>query len=408
MKEAVYLSISEFTDRLKAKFDYDQELQSVYLHGELSNFRIYPSGHAYFSLKDEKALINGVMWGSSVQRLHFRPKDGDDVLLHGQVSIYPSRGSYQVYADRMELYGEGQALLKLRELAKKLQAEGLFDESRKRELPRFPNRIGIITAKSGAAILDMVHNLQNRWPMADIIAFPSLVQGKEAPKALLEAFSRSQQEDIDVLIIGRGGGSSEDLDAFNDEALVRALATSKCPTISAVGHEIDVTLCDYVADKRVSTPTGAAVAAVPDQKEIALAIDSFRDSLEEKMEQKLLQLNQKFDSLANRPFFKNPEAIYSSKLEDLKHLKDRLTLSMNVKQKEKKADLDLFSGRLRALSPYGVLNRGYSITEDESGKILSSLNQVKEGQNIKTHLKDGIIISQVEKKEAKRNGGKES
>lgn len=408
MKETVYLSISEFTDRLKAKFDYDQELQSVYLHGELSNFRIYPSGHAYFSLKDEKALINGVMWGSNVQRLHFRPKDGDDVLLHGQVSIYPSRGSYQVYADHMELYGEGQALLKLRELAKKLQAEGLFDESRKRELPRFPNKIGIITAKSGAAILDMVHNLQNRWPMADIIAFPSLVQGKEAPKALLEAFSRSQQEDIDVLIIGRGGGSSEDLDAFNDEALVRALATSKCPTISAVGHEIDVTLCDYVADKRVSTPTGAAVAAVPDQKEIALAIDSFRDSLEEKMEQKLLQLSQKFDSLANRPFFKNPEAIYSSKLEDLKHLKERLTLSMNAKQKEKKADLDLFSGRLRALSPYGVLNRGYSITEDESGKILSSLNQVKEGQNIKTHLKDGIIISQVEKKEAKRNGGKES
>ena len=404
MKEEVtYLTITQFTERLKAKFDFDSELQNVYLHGELSNFRIYPSGHAYFSLKDEGALIAGVMWGSNVKRLSFRPKDGDDVLLHGAVSIYPSRGSYQVYADHMELFGEGAALLRLKELAKKLQAEGLFDEARKRPLPKFPKTIGLITAKGSAAIKDMVHNLQIRWPLADILVFPSLVQGKEAPASLLKAFQLSQKAPIDVLIIGRGGGSSEDLDAFNDETLVRALASSKCPTISAVGHEIDVTLCDYVADKRVSTPTGAAVAAVPDKREIALAIDGAREALIEDLESRLSLLKQKYLSLASRPFFQYPQAIYSDKLEDLQRLKQRLALGMNHQEKAKKGDLERVSGRLQALSPFGVLSRGYSITEDQSGKIVSSIDQVEPGQDIKTHLKDGIIFSCIEKKEAKEH-----
>ena len=235
--EARYLSVSQLNAFIKAKFDDDSELSDIYLKGELSNFKIYSSGHAYFSLKDADSIIPGLMWASSAALLSFTPKDGDEVIVHGRVSVYPQQGKYQIYCDRMELFGQGNELLKLKELAKKLQKEGLFDENRKRPLPKFPQTIGLITAKGSAAIKDMVVNIQKRWPLVDIIVFPSLVQGKEAPADLLRAFMASQGCILDVLIIGRGGGSSEDLGAFNDERLVRALAASKCPTVSAVGHE---------------------------------------------------------------------------------------------------------------------------------------------------------------------------
>ena len=234
--EELCLTVTTFNELLKAKFDEDPDLQNVYLRGELSNFRIYPSGHAYFSLKDDKSVVSAVMWATYVQRLSFRPKDGDEVMIHGSCSVYPASGKYQIYVNFMQLSGQGAELLRLKELAKKLQAEGLFDESRKRRLPLFPKSIGLITAKGSAAIKDMITNIQNRWPLVDIYVFPSLVQGAEAPKDLLRAFKASQEYPLDVLIIGRGGGSSEDLSAFNDENLVRALASSKCPTISAVGH----------------------------------------------------------------------------------------------------------------------------------------------------------------------------
>ncbi len=398
-EEERYLTISQFSDRLKYKFDIDPELRGVFLRGELSNFRVYSSGHAYFSLKDEKAVISGIMWRDTVERLSFPPKDGDEVLVRGSVSVYQPQGKYQIYVSHMELFGQGNELLKLKELAKKLQAEGLFDESRKRPLPPFPKKIGVITAKGSAAAKDIVYNLQSRWPLADIVIFPSLVQGKEAPKDLIRAFNLSQKEDIDVLIVGRGGGSSEDLSAFNDEALVRALATSKCPLISAVGHEIDVSLTDLVADKRVSTPTGAAVAAVPDKNDILASLDDSEERLTNRLTNKIERYKEALESFSSRPFFLNPQAIYHDKLEDLSALKDRLMRASASSLKEKEHALETLKERLSALSPYGVLNRGYSFATDEEGKILSSVNDAKLGSRIKTHLKDGIIISHIEKKE---------
>ena len=294
--EELCLTVSTFNELLKAKFDEDPDLQNVYLRGELSNFRVYPSGHAYFSLKDEKSVVSALMWASSVRYLSFVPKDGDEVMIHGSCSVYPASGKYQIYVNHMELFGEGNELLRLKKLAKKLQAEGLFDESRKRKMPTFPNKIGLITAKGSAAVKDMITNIEKRWPLVEIVVFPSLVQGAEAPKDLLRALSLAQKEDLDILIIGRGGGSSEDLSAFNDEALVRALSKSRCPTISAVGHEIDVSLTDYVADLRVSTPTGAAIAAVPDKNVVREQLDA---SLERLIASVSTRINRSKDNLSS-------------------------------------------------------------------------------------------------------------
>lgn len=399
--EARYLSVSQLNSLLKEKFDSDPELCNVYLKGELSNFKIYSSGHAYFSLKDNQSLISGLMWASYVSYLPFQPKDGDEVLVHGKVSVYPPSGKYQIYCDSMELFGQGSELLKLKELAKKLQAEGLFDESRKRGLPKYPKSVGIITAKGSAAIKDMVVNLQNRWPLVDIYVFPSLVQGKEAPKSLLAAFQLAQSYPLDVLIIGRGGGSNEDLGAFNDETLVRALAKSRCPTISAVGHEIDTTLTDYVCDKRVSTPTGAAVAAVPDKNEFLQGLDTSLENMTSIVKNQFQALNERFQNLKKRGFFANPALIYQQKLEDLQKTKERFLLDIDNASKLRQQEVSALKGRLKALSPYGVLGRGYSITSDSNGKILDSIEAVAPGEIVKTQLKDGIIQASVVSKEKK-------
>ncbi|MCQ2742148.1 MAG: exodeoxyribonuclease VII large subunit [Bacilli bacterium] len=402
--KTTYLSVSALNDILKAKLESDPELFSIHLKGEISGFKINQfSGHAYFNLKDSKSVISGIMWSNTVARLRFAPKDGDEVVVTGRINVYSPSGKYSIVCSTMELAGQGDALLKLQMLAKKLQAEGLFDESRKRSLPRFPKTVGLITAKGSAAIKDMVVNIENRWPLCEIYVFPSSVQGSEAPKELLEAVNKAASYPLDVLIIGRGGGSSEDLWAFNDEALVRALAKSKCPTISAVGHEIDVTLTDYVADKRVSTPTGAAIAAVPDKNEIYQRIDDRATRLENAINVILERFRQKLEDLSTRPFFVNPKAIYSDKLEDLREMKERLDVSFDAKFKMTKESLSYRKKHLNALSPYGVLSRGYSITSDENGNIVKSVEDVKDGSNIKTTLSDGIIVSKVEKKE-KNNG----
>ena len=402
--EELCLTVTTFNELLKAKFDEDPDLQNVYLRGELSNFRIYPSGHAYFSLKDDKSVVSAVMWASYVQRLSFRPKDGDEVMIHGSCSVYPASGKYQIYVNFMQLSGQGAELLRLKELAKKLQAEGLFDESRKRKLPAFPKAVGLITAKGSAAIKDMITNIQNRWPLVDIFVFPSLVQGNEAPKDLLRAFKVSQEYPLDVLIIGRGGGSSEDLSAFNDEALVRALAKSKCPTISAVGHEIDVTLTDYVADLRVSTPTGAAIAAVPDKNVVFEQIDNASERLLNVYEARLKNYHDKLSSLKNRPCFLNPKSIYEDHLKSLEQAGKRLGLAYANNLERKAHSVNSLDGRLAALSPYGVLNRGYSILKDRDGKTITSVNDVKCGADIVSELKDGIIVSTVKEVENGKHG----
>ena len=389
------ITVSMLNAYIKAKLEGDFSLSSIYLRGEVSNFKTYPSGHSYFTLKDKDSMIAAVMWASSAYKLTFRPKDGDEVLVHARISVYPPRGNYQLSVDHMELFGQGAELLRLQQLKAKLAAEGLFDESRKRPLPRFPLRVGVIAGKDSAGLRDIVVNIYRRYPLIELKQFPSLVQGKEAPKDLIKAFSLAMKEDLDVLIVARGGGSSEDLSAFNDEVLVRALATSRCPLISAVGHEVDVTLTDLVADKRVSTPTAAAIAAVPDKNEIYQYLDESSSRLFNALKGRLERLKEKLGYLSNRAFFLRPASLYEDKIKDLSDISRRLDQSFRALIEEKKALLDRQEAKLKALSPQNVLSRGYSMLLDERGKVLESIEDVNKGQRVYTRLKDGIITAEV-------------
>ncbi len=420
-EEKAYLSVSELNERIKYILEGDLGLSSIFLRGEVSNFKIYPSGHAYFSLKDENSIVSVVMWASSASRLRFRPNNGDKVLVHGKITVYPPRGSYQLTVSSMQKDGEGEERKRLRELALKLKNEGLFDESRKRPLPLIPNRIAVIAGRGSAGMRDIEVNLAKRWPLAEVVTFPSLVQGKEAPSDLIESLSRAKAAKPDVLIIGRGGGSSEDLGAFNDEALVRALAAFPFPFVSAVGHEVDVTLTDLVADRRVSTPTAAAIACVPDQYEVMQRLDETERKLDSQALSKLGILRERVEKYLSKPYFRNPKALYSNEIEKLDNISIRLDNGMkNVLERSEKdlgyaqsrlkplaisrlglckERINGLDSRLEALNPDKVLSRGYSITLTQDGKPLRSKSQLTVGDQIKTRLKDGIIVSRVTEKE---------
>ena len=369
-------SVSDVNRYIKAIISQDENLKFISVRGELSNFKRGANGHLYFSLKDKDSLINCAMFSTYASKLIFDPNDGDEVLVMASVDVYAARGSYQLIVYEMNSIGQGQMLLELEKLKKALQKEGLFDESRKRDINIYPQAVGVITAKNGAAIRDIVTNIKRRYPICDIYVFPSAVQGESAPKELLRAFQKSQEYDLDTLIIGRGGGASEDLSAFNDETLVRAIAESKMPVIAAVGHEVDTTLVDYVADKRASTPTGAAELATVDMREIQqkfqYCIDTMRDSLVE--------------------IVQNMKDEVSSLSEELNEsIKDKIDyLSREVQNRAK---------QLEALNPKKVLNRGYSISQTSDGKVIGSIKEVQKGQTIITTVKDGTINSTVDKVE---------
>jgi exodeoxyribonuclease VII large subunit len=392
--EKTFVTVSQVNGYIKEIFDGVAAFRGLTVKGEISNFKRY-SNAAYFDLKDDKSVLSCVIWNDSLIYLRFEPKDGDEVLATGNVQVYQPRGRYQLYVSRIELFGQGAELLKLEALKKKLQAEGLFNEERKRPIPSFPASVGLIVGDGSAAEADLLKNLQRRWPLADIIVFPSLVQGANAPKDLLRAYKLSQQYPLSTLILARGGGSSEDLSAFNDEALVRAVASSRIPTISAVGHEVDFTLLDYVVDKRVSTPTGAAEAATPDQADIRMGLDESQQSLDNAFRNRIDSYREKLKSLAGRPFFVNPQSIYQEALDEVDELNQRLDLAMGHALEIRQERLKASKAHLEALNPYGVLQRGYSITEKEDGTIVKSTSSVKVGETIKSHVKDGIITSTV-------------
>ena len=394
-------SVSNLNNYIKQMFDSNFTLKGITVKGEISNFKRYPSGHIYFSLKDEESTIKAVMFDSYAQRLTTPFKDGDEVLTCGKVSVYPARGEYQLYVEAMELFGAGAQLLELEMLKKKLAAEGLFDPSRKRKINIFPKAVGVISAPNSAALADIKTNLLRRYPLLEVKIFPSLVQGSEAPKSLLKALNDAKNANIDTLIIGRGGGASEDLSAFNDETLVRAAAEFPVPIISAVGHEIDFTLIDYVADARASTPTGAAELATVDKREIYLKLDNSLNEITDALLTKIRRYKEKVDSIKNRPFFINPKSMYENKLVELKSTKEKLSLLMIHMIEMKKEAVAARSSHLKALSPDGVLNRGYSIMQDESGKVIKKTSDIEINQMIKTVLKDGVVVSKVTKKEKK-------
>jgi exodeoxyribonuclease VII large subunit len=396
--DASFLTVSQVNALLKAKIEEDDDLHGLVVKGEISNWKPYRSG-VFFDLKDQASVISCLLWSDSALYLSFEPKEGDEVLATGSLSVYAPRGRYSLTVSTLELYGQGKALLALEALKKKLQAEGLFDPSRKRPIPRFPRTLGIIVGKGSAAEADLLKNLQRRWPLADIFDFPALVQGKEAPASLLKALETAETYPLDTLILARGGGSEEDLSAFNDERLARALANSPIPTVSAVGHEIDTTLIDYVSDLRVSTPTGAAEAATPDQNDIRNGLADSEDRLNASIDKTLTNCREKIVSLSSRPFFRNPAAQYVAAGEKVRTLSQRLAAAMDHQIALRKENIVSYAGRLKALNPEGVLSRGYSITQNANGKIIASIKDLQVGEEVKTKLKDGIMHSKVVRKE---------
>ena len=370
------LTVSDINTFIKSILTTEERLKFIRIRGEISNFKAYPSGHFYFSLKDDNSIISAVMFANYAKKTAFVPKNGDEVVVLASVDAYVPRGSYNLTVFEMDSIGQGQILIEFEKLKKKLAAEGLFDESRKRKINIFPKAIGVITAPNGAAVRDIVTNIKRRYPIADIYVFPSLVQGEQAPKELLKAFNKSQEYDLDTLIIGRGGGASEDLSAFNDETLVRTIASSRMPVIAAVGHEIDSTLVDFVADKRASTPTGAAELATVDRREI-----------EKEFDYAVLNMEQ--------ALIKNVD----SKKEDVSSLEEDLKECINNKLLDYKKEIENLSTQLSMLNPTSILKRGYSISTDKDGKIITSVKDVKSSEIIITSLSDGKVISNVEKVE---------
>lgn len=404
MKVGEFYTVTSLNRHIKEIIDGDVSLRFIRLKGEVSNLKKYPSGHFYFTLKDESSIISAVMFYNDALHIGFDMKDGDEVLAYGSIGVYSQRGSYQIYVNEIELFGQGALLVELEKLKQKLNAEGLFDENRKRSIVTYPKAIGIISAAGSAAIEDMIKNIHRRYPIVRIYFFPSLVQGSAAPKDLLRAFNLTKSYDLSTLIIGRGGGASEDLNAFNDEALVRALATSEAPIISAIGHEVDFTLVDYVADRRVSTPTGAAELATPDKREIFETLNANLERMGLALQNKVQALKERLSLLSNRAFFVDPKSIYQNKERDLKEYRVRLVNAIKNSYLIASRDVKAYRQRLEALSPYGVLKRGYSIMVDENGKVIDSVNKVENGQNVLTSLKDGIIKSTVTAKEKRKNG----
>ncbi len=395
-EEKDYLSVTETNELVKSVLEGTMAY-SLRIRGEISSWKRYPTA-VYFDIKDEKSVLNCIMWDSSYTNLSFQPKVGDLVDLIGKINVYVARGKYNFIARSMMVAGQGDALLRLEALKKKLASEGLFDEDKKRPIEPYPLRIGIICARGSAALSDLIKNIGMRWPLAEILFFPSLVQGEEAPASLLKAFKKSQEYDLDTLIIARGGGSNEDLSAFNDETLVRTVATSKMPVISAVGHEIDVTLIDYVSDLRVSTPTGAATAGTPNQDDVFAFLSDSALRMASSIDKIISRYEEKVRLLSSRSFFSSPSEMYDSLLEKVETLDKRLTLSSKNSLEKKSDYLSSLSNHLSAVSPYNVIKRGYSLVKNEEGKIIKSVKEAKAGDKLKTVMKDGIIVSIVEER----------
>lgn len=415
-----YITVTQLTRYIKFKLDNDENLNHVFLKGEISNFKAHTRGHYYFTIKDENSRINAVMFASSASKLKFIPQDGMKILVTGRISVYEATGGYQIYVDDMLEDGLGALYIKYEQLKKKLAAEGLFDEIYKKPIPKFPNRIGIVTAPTGAAIKDILSTIKRRWPICETILFPSLVQGASAAPEVVKQINKAQEYDLDVLIVGRGGGSIEDLWCFNDEEVARSIFNSKIPIISAVGHEIDFTISDYVADLRAPTPTGAAEMAVPDIKEFYNYLDQINIRLNKSMTRTIQNYRERLDYLMNSYVIKNPVSIYEVKEQKFDNLYEKLNLMMSHILGNTRTYLDnLIVGlnksviinlnnnknrftnslnKLEVLNPLLTIKRGYSITKKDN-KVIKSINDINKNDIITIEVCDGIINSQVTSKE---------
>ncbi len=430
-----YYSITALNRAIKNMFDSKPELQRVYIKGEISNFKHHSRGHFYFTLKDENSRIAAVMFASAASKINFEPEDGMKVLVSGRVTVYEATGGYQIYVDEMAIDGIGNLYLEFEKLKKKLEAEGLFDVSHKRPIPKYPKRIGIITAPTGAAIRDILSTIKRRYPICETILFPALVQGVGAKESIVEQLSRAQDFDLDVIICGRGGGSIEDLWAFNEEIVARAIYASNIPVISAVGHEIDFTIADFVADLRAPTPTGAAEMAVPNLYDLETLINQYRIRLNENIKNIIIFNQKRIDNIKNSYVLKNPLSLYEVKEQKLDNLLDRAnnfiisylrnccTRLDNVKNayvlknplgayepkveklnslkallnKEIKNILDKINNnynlcleKLNLLNPLNVLQKGYSLVTLD-GVVIKSSKDLKINNEINIKMHEGNV-----------------
>lgn len=407
-----YISVTQLTRYIKYKIDQDEHLNTVFLKGEISNFKAHTRGHFYFTLKDENSRINAIMFSSSASKIKFKPEDGMKVLVTGKVSVYEATGNYQIYVNEMIEDGVGNLYVAFEQLKKKLEAEGLFQPTFKKPIPKIPRRIGIVTASTGAAIRDIVSTISRRWPLAETILFPCLVQGTEAKESIVRQIERANQYDLDVLIVGRGGGSIEDLWPFNEEIVARAIFASTIPIISAVGHEVDFTIADFVADLRAPTPTGAAEMAVPNKSDVLNYVMQLKIRAQKSYMAMLKSKEERLRQLTSRYIFQNPISMYQTKeqqldqaLELLRHSMQTLVLRKQERMNRTFALLPLrmetvlercqhryqkLVSKLEVLNPLLTLKRGYTIVKKEDIAIDSS-QKLKKEDSISIEFRDGIV-----------------
>ena len=390
------LTVSQLNAHIKTLIESDPMLGRVAVRGELSNYKIYPSGHHYFTLKDAEASLKCVMFRSSAEKLRFRPESGMSVTVTGRVSVYPRDGAYQLYATAIMPEGQGDLQAAFEQLKAKLAAEGLFDPAHKKPLPPFPRRVAVITSGAGAAVHDIIRVLGKRWPAAKILVLPVRVQGAEAPPEIVGAINYANRWQVaDVIITGRGGGSMEDLWAFNDERVARAIYNSQIPVISAVGHEPDVTIADYVADRRAATPSNAAELVAPEWEEVQALLAQDGARLDQAMRKKLDLLTRRLGELSERPALADPEVYLGAKRMALDYAAAALTAAGERAAGAYRRRYVELAAKLDALSPLRVLSRGYSIAEKD-GAAIRSVDDVKTGDKITVTLSGGTLGCAVE------------
>ncbi len=389
-----YLTVSRINRYIKYRLDNDENLQKVYLKGEISNFKNHTSGHFYFTLKDETSRIPAVMFRTSASKVNFKPEDGMNVLVTGRISCYEANGNYQIYVEEMLQDGIGNLYVEFEKLKKKLGDLGYFDERRKKPIPRFPKKIGVITASTGAAIRDIITTINRRYKLAEVILIPTLVQGEKAGEDIVQSLEKAKEIDLDVIILGRGGGSIEDLWAFNEEIVANAIYKCDIPIISAVGHEIDFTISDFVSDLRAPTPTAAAELAVPNTIELINNINQIKLRLGKSITNKLELNKNKLNALLNSYVLKNPKGLYEIKAQKLDNLIDKLEVNINRTFESKSTRYISLLDKLEALNPIRTLKRGYTITK-QNNKTIKDIKDIKKGSLLETEFETGKVISQV-------------
>lgn len=417
MNKDKYLTVGALTRYIKYKIDNDEHLKTVFLKGEISNFKMHSTGHMYFSIKDETSKINAIMFSRDAKNVTFEPKEGTKVLVVGRISVYESTGNYQIYVSEMIEDGVGNLYIAFEKLKEKLSKEGLFDDKYKKKIPKMPKKIGIITAPTGAAIKDILSTIKRRYPVCETILFPSLVQGDNAKEDIVKNLKIANTYDLDVIILGRGGGSIEDLWPFNEEIVAREIFASKIPIISAVGHEVDFTIADFVADLRAPTPTGAAEMAVPNMIDIINHIKQLTIRLNESLNKKIKLEKINLEKSKNSIVIKNPMIMIDNKKQKIDLIKESVIRILNLKlennknkleklkqnyilnnpeviYKEKQNKLSNLIEKLELVNPLGVLKRGYSITKQDN-KVITKIKDIKKTKPLIIKLQDGDIETEI-------------